>query len=286
MPGALPGHAETSLAAAPCPLYEQDVLRQATGDALRPGGVELTERLLARCELPAGARLLDIGCGYGASLDWLQAQQAYDAMGVDYSISLLRDAATRRLVVARAPGGCLPFPAAVFDAVLFECSLSIIWAQESPEGKLTTRAALGVLQEARRVLRPGGWFLLSDLYARRPEGMPALRALPGTHCLRNALDLRAVQEGLQISGFEICFWEDHSEALRQLGRRLCQAYGSTQAFWDQALGEAVDAFDLTLRISQARPGYFILLAQKTAGCQMDDAKQCKDQNPDHEVGNG
>ena len=158
----------------------------------------------------------------------------------------------------------MPFPEASFDAVILECSLSVILMQEflaADPGALDT---LRVLQEARRVLRPAGWLLLSDLYARRPEGIPALRALPGASCLRGILDLAAVQDALQALGVEICFWEDHSEALRQLNSRLCQAYGSAQAFLDQALGEPIDAFDLTLRIGRAKPGYFILLARKNA----------------------
>ena len=99
MSTALPGSAEISLVAAPCPLYEQELLRQATGDALRPGGIELTARLLAQCDLPPDARLLDIGCGRGASLAWLGTQQAYHAIGVDSSTSLLREAAARHLAV-------------------------------------------------------------------------------------------------------------------------------------------------------------------------------------------
>ncbi len=268
MPSPLPGSRETSPVAAPCPLYEQDRLRAATGDALRPGGVELTARLLARCTFPPGTRLLDIGCGGGASLAWLQAQPAYGAFGVDCSTPLLKEAASRRLAAVHAPGGCLPFPAASFDAVILECSLSAMWAQEFPQAGPTTLAALGVLREAQRVLKPAGWLLLSDLYARRPEGAPALRALPGAGCLRGVLDLPAVQEALGALGFEIDFCEDQSDALRQLTRRLGQAYGSMPAFWDEALGQPADAFDLTLRIGRARPGYFILLAHKGAGARL------------------
>ncbi len=265
MPGALPGRSEIPLAASASPLYEQDLLHQATGDALRPGGVELTARLLAGCKLPHGAHLLDIGCGRGASLAWLQAQQGYHATGVDLSTRLLREAASRRLAVAHASAGCLPFPAASFDAAILECSLSVITLQEALEARPAALATMRVLQETRRVLQPAGWLLLSDLYARRPEGIPALRSMPGASCLRGVLDLFAVQQTLQALGFEICFWEDHSDSLRTLSSRLCQAYGSMQTFWDQASGEAIDGFDLTLNIGRARPGYFILLARKNTG---------------------
>jgi arsenite methyltransferase len=273
MSGVQPGSADISLVATSYPIYEQDLLHQATGDALRPGGVELTERLLANCELPPAAWLLDIGCGRGASLAWLQTQQSYHAFGVDYSLQLLRQAASRHLAVAYTPAGCLPFPSASFDAVLLECSLSVIATQEGADADPLDLATLGVLQEARRVLRPAGWLLMSDLYARKPEGIPALRSMPAASCLRGVLDLTAVQQALQDLGFELCFWEDHSDVLHQLSAQICQAYGSMPAFWDQATDKPLDAFDLALKIGRVRPGYFTLLARKSARRQAADTAQ-------------
>ena len=44
-------------------MYEHTAIREATGDIIRPGGLALTDRALALCQLPAGARVLDVGCG-------------------------------------------------------------------------------------------------------------------------------------------------------------------------------------------------------------------------------
>ncbi len=44
-----------------CRVYEQASLREALGDTLRPGGFALTERALAVCALPAGARVCLLG---------------------------------------------------------------------------------------------------------------------------------------------------------------------------------------------------------------------------------
>lgn len=251
-----------SPATAACPLYEQDLLRQATGKTLRPGGIDLTDRLLACCELPQKARLLDIGCGCGATLDWLRKTTNHRPYGVDYSVKLLREAATHRLSITQGVAGCLPFSEAGFDAVMLECSLSVIASQGCIGFDSAGLAIQSVLKEAQRVLVSKGWLLLSDLYARRVEGIPGLRALPRSSCLRGALDMTTLQNSLEASGFEICFWEDHSNTLRQLNSKLCQTYGSTQSFWDQATGESTDSFDLVIRIARAKPGYFILLARK------------------------
>ncbi len=45
------------------------------------------------------------------------------------------------------------------DALFAECSLSLLGAAEP------------AVAEFRRVLRPGGLLVVSDLYARRPEGI-------------------------------------------------------------------------------------------------------------------
>jgi len=91
---------------------------------------------------PAPAeRLLDLGCGPGASLRWL-ASRGCDALGVDVSDAWRRQCAARP--VAQADARALPFDDATFDGVL----LMHVYAH------LVVAAA--VLEELRRVLRPDG----------------------------------------------------------------------------------------------------------------------------------
>jgi ubiquinone/menaquinone biosynthesis C-methylase UbiE len=105
---------------------------------------------LADASLPAGARVLEVGCGTGAITravaEW---PGVVEAVGVDPSPVFVAKA--RELVGDRssptfqtADGRSLPFPDASFDAVIFHTTLCHV-----PEPDI-------MLAEAVRVLRAGG----------------------------------------------------------------------------------------------------------------------------------
>lgn len=108
----------------------------------------------------AGLRLLDLGSGKGRFARRLEELGA-EVVGVDRSAGMLAHAVNPRRV--RASATRLPFPAAAFDAAL---------AIETFE-HLPAAAIARVVGEVRRVIRPGGVFVLIDkntraLDARRP----------------------------------------------------------------------------------------------------------------------
>ena len=71
------------------PFYESPVLRKVAGPTLRPGGFRLTGRAVESCNLERGARVLDVGCGTGATVNWLATEQGLKAMGLDASTGLI-----------------------------------------------------------------------------------------------------------------------------------------------------------------------------------------------------
>lgn len=115
-------------------------------------------RLLDRLDLPARARVLDVGCGTGANASVLSSGGRRVA-GVDVAalaLSLGRaDSHTTRL---RADGRALPFLDQAFDLV---CALDVL--EHLDDDAATAR-------ELRRVLRPGGVLVVF---------VPALRLLWG-----------------------------------------------------------------------------------------------------------
>lgn len=151
----------------------------------RPGGLALTDRLLEACAFPPGARVLDLGCGAGATVRHLLAR-GLAALGADPDPAA--PAGPGPFLRARAER--LPLAAGCLDGILMECSLSVTGDPDR---------ALG---ECRRVLRPGGRLGLTDLYAR--GGTAGWAGCGGRLELRSVLEDRLAAHGFQVERFEDC----------------------------------------------------------------------------------
>lgn len=117
--------------------------------------VEMLERVTGR---GPGTRVLDLACGAGRHLAELQ-HVGYRATGLDLSFRLL-DAARNRAGAAPLVRGdmrSLPFRAAAFDVVASYFTSFGYFDDEAGD--------LRVLAEVRRVLAPGGAFLLDFMNA-------------------------------------------------------------------------------------------------------------------------
>jgi arsenite methyltransferase len=234
-------------------LYESPVLRAVTGAVIRPGGFALTDRGLARCRLRAGARVLDIGCGAGGSVDYLRQRHGLSAIGLDLSAVLLAEGLRTHgnLPLVRGRAEQLPMADGFIDAVLCECALSL---SSRPQA---------VLQEAWRILQPGGALILTDVFARAADPSARRGEYPVACCLQGAVDASTVQQRIAAAGFEMLLWEDHSQVLKQLAANLILTYGSLDAFWSTVAGpDAAPAMNRCGGASGGRPGYYLLVARK------------------------
>jgi hypothetical protein len=71
-----------------------------------------------------------------------------------------------------------------------------------------------------------------------------------------------VIQHVEAQGFAIKLWEDHTDALRVFTARLIWSHGSIQQFWCRATARA-DAADIQAAIARSKPGYYLLIGQKT-----------------------
>jgi len=231
--------------------YESQAMRRALGCALRPGGLALTRRLLALSGLSPGARVLDAGCGQGASLALLRDEGGFAAVGLDPSTLLLSEAAGRG-PVASGMAEALPFADGAFHAVLCECVLSL------------TRDKDAVLGSFHRALSPGGLLLLTDMFRKEgPEPSPPGGAGGAGGCLDGAEPLDHVFARLSRAGFKRIHFENRDKDLKELAARLIFSHGSLEAFWEAVAGGPPGPETGRPRRSQnGWPGYYLLIAQK------------------------
>lgn len=175
-------------------LYGHPLAELVVGDSFHPGGLAGTRELLGASGLRPGARLLDAGCGLGASARLAAGEFGLQVDAVDVSADALSRAVLRepaaRIRWHRADLRDMPFETGAFDAVLAECVLST-----------TDRGA--ALAEFRRVLRPGGRLLLSDVVTST-GAIPALELHPmlgAALCVTAAWGPGELDSALAESGF-------------------------------------------------------------------------------------
>lgn len=193
----------------------------ATGEWLRPGDGAIVKELFERSGLRLGSLVLDVGCGSGESLAWLE-RHGFVGVGVDRDERALAIAASRVVsALFHGDGARLPLANGSVDAVLSECSLSLM-----PD----RRAALA---EWARVLKPGGRLLLADVVWPSADGCDELG------------------EDIATAGFTVLYDEDRSDVLASFVARFIFHYGSLDALW----GEGACA-----RQSDGRPRYRLLIA--------------------------
>ena len=201
----------SAIAACCAGLYGHPIVELIAGQSLHPGGLATTRRLLGEARLSPGARLLDAGCGLGASARLAAIEFELRVDACDVSASALSRAAT---LAESAGAGIdfrtasvldLPYPRGAFAGVLAECVLS------------TTSRTDG-LAELRRVTADGGVLLLSDVTATETVGVP--EPLAGVMCLTGAWRPGELDEVLGSAGYRIERGWDETDGVSSLLDRL------------------------------------------------------------------
>lgn len=196
-----------------------------------PGGLALTKKLIDYCNFTPGAKVLDVGCGAGTTVEYLSKCYELQAVGVDIAEARLQQGRERSpdLQLMLADGKMLPFADAYFDGVTAECSLSV----------MPNPAA--VFAEISRILRPGGKLAITDVF------------LPDSDSSAGYLNYHHLVNMLRDTGFTLVVWEDHSNFLREFVASYIMTHGSLQELCQ------------CIVIPKTKVGYFLLVAEKCQG---------------------
>jgi arsenite methyltransferase len=232
--------------------YENDIFVNQPESLLRPGGLSLTKCLADTCAFSKGAKVIDLGCGSGITVKFLQDQYGIESIGIDLSSVLLNHGKkhTSDLRLIQARGDALPVTDCTFDGVFAECSLSEMHYADS------------VFAEIDRILAYKGKLCISDIYIRNPEHVSALRNILTAGCISGALTYPELLQKLRQNGYNVLAWEDQSALLKEFIARCIMEHGSINLFLQTTLCEE-DGKDLLAAIKKAGIGYYWLVAEKT-----------------------
>lgn len=238
-----------------CNVYENKNMRNMLGETLRPGGFALTEKAMEFCKFTSEDMILDLGCGGGATIGYLNKNYGIKGVGVDLSEKLLNIARNNYPYgdFVMGKGEDLPFADGSFDGVLAECTLSLM-----EDFNIT-------LKEVYRVLKKEGWFVISDVYARQPTFIKELKESSVKSCMRGLHDLNLLKESLERQGFKIMVSEDHSPLLKELMVKIIFSYGTMGVFWNKTTDNCIDGEKFQKILKSCKPGYFLIIGRKGGG---------------------
>jgi len=237
----------TAPAAACEPLWARPAMRGASPDAWRPGGLELTDRAAALAGVKPGWRVLDAGCGTGASALHLRRRYGALAAGMDMLAGRHRQGdvpcrVATGVPMVRADAMQPPFIPESFHMILCECVLSLL-----PD---PARA----LHIFRNLLRSGGTLAVTDLYLTGQKK----HTLPAGSCLGWQATRSGILTMLRQAGFlPLCF-EDHTPMLGTLAARLVLAGEPLCSLSAAAAGRSAN-----IPHTGTGAGYFLLLARRS-----------------------
>jgi methionine biosynthesis protein MetW len=173
--------------------------------------------------VPAGARVLDIGCGDGALLAWLRDTKNVEGRGIELDAGNVAAAVARGLAVVQgdADADLAEYPDAAFDVVILSNTLQAMQRPASVLGELVRIGRSAVVSFPNF----GHWRVRAALALT--GRMPVTRSLPvAWH---------------ETANIHLCTIADFEALARGMGltveRRTALAGGQQQRLWPNLLGD-------------------------------------------------
>ena len=184
-------------------------------DQFHNRGLEATKEIADLLEVAPGDHLLDIGSGIGGPARYLHRRFGCSVTGIDLTAEFCD--------VARHLTGQVGFG----EHVRFEHgdALSMPFAEASFDGAYSMNVSMNIAdkgafyREIRRVLKPGGWLMLSEI-ARGPGpelDYPVPWAASAEASFLSTLD--ETRRGLDAAGFEVLRFRSTEKEALEFGAR-------------------------------------------------------------------
>ena len=243
-----------------------------TSFGFHPGGEDLTREAARAAGWKAGDRILDVGCGDGASMRLLRDELGVKPVGCDRDKAILARAKELdgSLQLRQTDGLSLDFPSLYFDGALLECSFSLMNRHDE------------LLHELYCILKPGASIAITDLYCINPDADRAgeiyyeakrilntprqendcktADSLPSPYLLDGMFVIDNLLHAIRETGFEITLFRDRTKQLQDYYAQLLFDYGSLDAYWERVLPKGCQPF---CRVAPGKNcGYFLLTARK------------------------
>lgn len=207
-------------------------------DTFRPGGLELTDKAAKLVCFGSGDKVLDMGCGFGTSLLFLREKYNIDPYGIDINKNAVEKS---KALIGENSVFCngasdVPFLDCIFKAVYIECVLSLC------------NDPIAVLKEAKRVLSPGGYLVISTL-----DGAEVLVE-------NGRIGREQLLSVLEDLGFEVTDFFDETAALRQFVAEAIFRYDSIENYIAYANRKMCGAV-LNCNVPIKGTGYILIVAR-------------------------
>ncbi|WP_114326245.1 class I SAM-dependent methyltransferase [Candidatus Colwellia aromaticivorans] len=188
-------------------LYQLPLTQLLLGDSFHPGGLTLTKKLAQKTLINRQSLVLDVAAGKGTSAKYLSAHYGAQVFALDLGLENLQDllpsssGRNKNLMPIVGDALSLPFVDNALDVVLCECTLCTFSNKSS------------ALKEMYRVLRPGGFIAISDIYLNQPLPQSLTQDVSRWLCVADSCSALQSQECISATGFNKIQFNDESQHL-------------------------------------------------------------------------
>ncbi|RTR37734.1 class I SAM-dependent methyltransferase [Shewanella canadensis] len=210
-------------------LYRHPLTHHLLGDSFHPGGLGTTRSLAAQCLVNRTSKVLDIATGRATSAAFLVKQYGAQVLGLDLGMDNLQTAkqthrSLTKLNLISGDAMQLPFRDNSLDVVFCECALCTFDNRDA------------AMHEIYRVLKPGGFIAISDIFLNQTLPGKLETTLNRWLCVAGALSHEASIQKAEQAGFSQLRFEDRSASILASIDSIKHKVNALQRLPEKALG--------------------------------------------------